>query len=91
MASLDDTFDALKQFARALAEFNEALRLSALELAARHDALKGLWDDSAARSYALLYEPLETATQQYLASDAPRLSEFVEMKVRLLAEFLDGG
>jgi uncharacterized protein YukE len=90
MTTLDETYDAIAHFARSLAEFNEALRTSAAELADRHGVLEGVWSDNAARSYAQLYEPLNTALQHYLAHEAPRMEDFIQAKVRILDAYLHG-
>jgi uncharacterized protein YukE len=88
MASLDETFNALSHFSRAFAEFNEALRASAAELADRHDVLARQWTDHAARAYAQIYEPLDTSLQQYLSHESPPMENFIEAKVRLLDTYL---
>lgn len=91
MASLDETYDAISQFWRAFVEFNEALRVSTAELEEKHADLEGLWADSAAHAYAKLYEPLDAALKQYVASEAPRMEDFIASKVRLLDSYLNGG
>jgi uncharacterized protein YukE len=91
MSSLDETFDAILHFSRAFAEFNEALRASATELAEKHAVLAGLWTDQAARDYAQIYEPLDVSLKQYLSHDAPRMEDFMAAKVRMLDAYLQGG
>lgn len=90
MPSLDDTYDAITHFSRALGEFNEALRISEADLAEKHSVVEGLWNDNAARAYARLYEPLDTSLKQYLMHDAPRMEDFIQTKVRMLDTYLNG-
>jgi len=90
MNSLDDVYDQMRLFQRALLEFNEEIRTSAQALAKSHDDLCGLWRDQAALHYRQLYEPLADSLHQYLQGDAPRFERFMENKVRQLERYLNG-
>lgn len=90
MSSLDETYEAIAHYSRALAEFNDALRVSVLDLDEKHEVVQGLWADSAARAYAQIYEPMRQHLEKYLAHEAPRLETFIETKVRVLDAYLNG-
>ena len=70
MSNLNDTFEQLQVFLRSLREFNEAIRLSAAELAESDEQITALWEDDAAVRYRGVYEPLAESLRSYLAVDA---------------------
>jgi uncharacterized protein YukE len=90
MSSLNETFDSLAQFSQALNEFNEAMKASHAEVADKHEALKGIWDDQAAHEYEKVYEPVEATLTEYVNHTAPRLEEFLQTKLRMLDTYLNG-
>jgi hypothetical protein len=91
MTSLDDVFEQMRFFSKALREFNEELRASASALSQAHDQTRGLWVDEAARNYLRVYEPLAQSLDEYLRGPAPRFEQFLDNKVRQLEQYLNGG
>jgi len=91
MSSLDDTFEQMRFFGKALAEFNEELRGSRDALAQAHDQTRALWTDEAARTYLRVYEPLAQSLDEYLRGPAPRFEQFLDDKIRQLEQYLNGG
>ena len=90
MNSLDDVFEQLQYFQRALLEFDEEVRASAESLRKTHDELCGLWQDEAASRYRRAYESLAQPLDHYLRADAPRFERFLEVKVRQLDQYMQG-
>jgi hypothetical protein len=90
MSNLNDTFEQLQVFLRSLREFNEAIRLSAAELAESDEQITALWDDDAAVRYRGVYDPLAESLRSYLAADASRFEHFIETKVTQFDDFLHG-
>ena len=91
MSSLDDVFEQMRFFSKALVEFNEELRGSAAALTQAHDQTRALWMDEAARNYLRVYEPLAESLAEYLRGPAPRFEQFLDDKVRQLDQYLNGG
>jgi hypothetical protein len=90
MSSLDEVFEQLRLFQRALLEFNQEVGTSAAALAKSHDELTGLWRDEAALRYQQAYEPLAHSLDDYLRAGAPRFEHFLDNKVRQLERYLHG-
>jgi len=91
MSSLDEVFEQLKLFSRALADFNEQLRGSTTALTASHDQVRALWNDEASRQYMLVYGPLSESLDEYLRGPAPRFEQFLGSKLHQLEQYLHGG
>ncbi|MCW5623978.1 MAG: hypothetical protein KIT73_04570 [Burkholderiales bacterium] len=87
--SLDDTFDRMRVFSAALERFDEALRGSMATLAERHAEVEGLWQDAFARDYAAAWAPLAEGLQRWALHEGPEYREFVTMKLRALAVYLE--
>jgi hypothetical protein len=90
MTTLDDVFEQMQIFERALVEFNEALRLSAQDMRKSDEEIRALWLDKAAVQYRRIYEPLANSLDLYLRIDVPRFEAFLQAKVRQLDIFLHG-
>jgi len=91
MSSLDDVFEQMRLFRKALLEFNEEVRGSAAGLAKAHDEVGGLGRDEAASRYRQAYEPLAQSLDTYLRDGAPRFERFLENKIGQLERYLNGG
>jgi hypothetical protein len=90
MYSLDDVYERMDAFARALARFQESLAASLTQMQARHDAVDPLWQDAARRHYDLHYGPLHEMLVQYLRVHGPDYLRFLEEKLRALEAYLHG-
>jgi hypothetical protein len=90
MTTLDDVFEQMQIFDRALLEFNEALRLSVADLRKSDEEISALWQDEASARYRRVYEPLAESLDRYLRTDAPRFEGFLQAKVRQLGIYLHG-
>jgi predicted metal-dependent hydrolase len=90
MSSLDEVFEQMHLFQRALVEFNGEIRVSAAALAKSHEEVCGRWRDEAALRYRQTYEPLAQSLDDYLRGGAPRFENFLERKVRQLERYLNG-
>ncbi|MBI1396982.1 MAG: hypothetical protein GC151_13475 [Betaproteobacteria bacterium] len=89
--SLDETFDQMRTFAAALERFDEALRASHRQLAERHAAVEGLWQDAFAREYAAAWEPLARDLERWVQHDGTEYRDFVTTRLRALAQYLEDG
>lgn len=89
-SNLDDTYEYLCAFGRALGEFNDELRASAADLRKSDEQISALWRDKGSEPYRRRYEPLAESLDQYLRADAPRFEDFVQIKIRQLGTFLHG-
>lgn len=88
MSSLDEVFDQMRLFQRALQEFNAEVRASAAALNKSHEEVSALWRDEASLRYRQAYEPLAQSLDQYLQNSAPRFENFLDSKVRQLSRYL---
>jgi hypothetical protein len=90
MSSLDEVFEQMRLFARALREFDEELRASTTSLERNHEQTMSLWKDAVALRYLQTYEPLTQSMNEYLRASAPRFEQFLETKVQQLERYLNG-
>ena len=87
---MDDVFEQMRLFQRALVEFNQEIRASTTSLAKSHEDVRAVWQDEAAQRYRHTYDPLAHSLDGYLRTDAPRFENFLEKKVRQLERYLHG-
>lgn len=90
MSSLDEVFEQMRLFQRALQDFDEAIRVSASELAKSHEDVCALWRDEASLRYRQAYEPLADSLDGYVRADAPRFEAFLDAKIGQLDRYLNG-
>ena len=90
MASLDDTFEALQHFHRALLQFNEALNFSAAEVREKNAAIEALWTDETARAYSQSFGYFLETMDKYQSHTAPQLEDFLKSKLGDLDRYLHG-
>lgn len=88
MSSLNDVFDQMRAFERALVEFNQEIHISATALAQSHQKVSALWRDDAAQRYQQTYQPLAQSLDGYLRGGAPQFESFLETKLRQLEHYL---
>ena len=89
--SMDDQYQHMSNFYRALVEFDDRLAASLRELEEHHDAIDSLWNDDARREYDRDWEPLHDRITDSLRLDSPRYRHFFEMKLKYLERYLRGG
>lgn len=90
MTTLDDVFDQMRFFEKALRDFNEEMRASAEVLVKMDADTRSIWRDEAAVQYGRAYDPLAEMMEAYLKNDAPRFERFLEKKVHQLERYLHG-
>ena len=89
MSSLDDVYERLKEFRRALGDFREACRDSMGKVRDQHDVVAPLWQDRVRQQYEARWIPHEEALDRFLNRSAPACEEFVDQKIRALGAYLD--
>jgi uncharacterized protein YukE len=89
--SLDDVYEQMRLFERALVEFNQEIHASTAALEESHQEVYALWRDEAAQRYLQTYEPLAKSLEDYLRGSAPRFERFLENKLGHLERYLHGG
>ena len=90
MISLDDVYEQMRLFERALVEFNQEIHASTAALEESHQEVYALWRDEAAQRYLQTYEPLAKSLEDYLRGSAPRFERFLENKLGHLGRYLHG-
>lgn len=88
--SLDETHEALIQFARQLGQFDERLRANRAQLAERHAAIDGIWRDSLRAQYDRELETLDGELRQYADTRSERFEMFLQQKIAQLRDYLHG-
>jgi hypothetical protein len=89
--SMDDQYQHMVTFYRALVEFDNHLAASLRDLEEHHEAIDTLWNDDARLDYNRDWEPLHDRITDYLQIDSPRYQSFLEMKLKYLERYLRGG
>ena len=82
---------ALREFERELDDFTGALHDASRGLEREHDRVRGLWNDSFARTYHSRWNTFDQHTKRYLQTDAPKYRAFLTLKVRQLGQYLGNG
>lgn len=82
---------ALRQFDRELEEFTGAMADASLALEREHNRVKGLWQDSFARTYHGRWNAFNQHMTRYLRTDAPKYRAFLKLKIRQLGQYLGHG
>jgi hypothetical protein len=90
MTNLDEVFEQMRFFDRALKDFNEEMRASSQALTKLDADTRALWRDEAARQYGQAYDPLAGMMDSYLKNDAPRFERFLDKKLHQLERYLHG-
>ncbi|HEY1015526.1 MAG TPA: hypothetical protein VGE07_22650 [Herpetosiphonaceae bacterium] len=88
--SMDETFEQMQRFDRALNDFNEHLRQSVSELARSHAAVDPLWRDSFRRQYDAEWAHFQEAMIRYINREAPNYAQFLRDKLIQLRRYLYG-
>lgn len=89
--SMDDQYEQMLRFTRALEQFNDNLNTSVRDLEEKHAAVSPLWQDEMRQDYDREWEPLHERMVNYARIEAQRYVEFLHAKARLLERYLRGG
>ncbi len=90
MHSMDDVFERMQLFARALGEFQDALQASLADLDRCHAAVDPLWRDERRRTYDAGYIPLHDFLVRYVREQGPAYLDFLDEKLRAIDQYLHG-
>jgi hypothetical protein len=88
--TMDDQLAQMERFHRELREFHERLNNAARELAAAHEQVSPLWQDSFRRNYDAIYLPFAEQLERYRIHQAPAFESFLETKAAALRRYLFG-
>jgi len=88
--SMDDQLAQMERFLHDLRGFNDQLASAARELAAAHDRVSPLWQDSFRREYDALYAPFAERLERYHTQEAPAFEAFLHEKIAALHRYLFG-
>ncbi len=89
--SMDEQYQEMTNFLRALVGFNQRLEASMRDLETRHDFVSPHWQDEMRRHYDMQWQPLHDVTKHYVASEGPSYVEFLSIKQYALWRYLNGG
>jgi hypothetical protein len=89
--SMDDQLAQMERFRHELRAFNERLNAAARDLAAAHERLAPLWQDSFRRDYDAVYSPFAERLEHYHVHEAPAFEQFLDEKAAALKRYLLGG
>ena len=90
MLSMDDVYERMQYFARALGRFQDALAVSLADLDRCHAAVDPLWRDAMRREYDDRYGPLHDALVRYVRVQGPGFQAFLGDKLRAIDQYLHG-
>ena len=82
---------ALREFDRELNDFTQAMNDASRGLENEHNRVRGLWNDSFARTYQGRWNTFDQHMKRYLRNDAPRYRQFLRTKIRQLGQYLGHG
>lgn len=89
--SMDEQYEQLGRFAKALEQFNDHLSASIQELEEKHAVVSPMWQDEMRKNYDREWEPLRERMSVYVKGEAQRYVDFLHAKRRLLERYLRGG
>jgi hypothetical protein len=89
--SMDDQYQQMVTFYRALVEFDTRLAELLRDLEEHHEVIDPIWNDEARQTYNRDWEPLHDRVIDYLQLESPRYQNFLEMKLKYLERYLRGG
>ena len=90
MISMDDTFERMRLFRRAVERFQDALESSLGDLERHHAAVDPVWRDDRRRAYDAEYAPLQAVLLDYARRLGPQFLDFLDEKMRALDDYLHG-
>ncbi|CUW48248.1 hypothetical protein ATCC53582_02384 [Novacetimonas hansenii] len=92
MASLDETYEQMTSFNRALEGFSDVLAASLVDLTSFHNEAMAAWDvDQSSQRYNASWEELSEALRLWSEQDAPVYREFIADKLIILQEYMEAG
>ncbi len=89
--SMDETYVQMQRFERELRAFNEHLKSSLNELETQHDHVSPHWQDEMRKQYDSVWGPFLETMKHYVNSEGPNYIEFLNIKLRALRRYLQGG
>ncbi len=89
--SMDEQFEQMQYFGRALRAFNDQLGASLRNLERNHDAVSPLWQDEFRQLYDAEWQAFKQSMDSYMLRDAEIYTAFLDSKLQALANYLRGG
>lgn len=89
--SMDEQYEQMQRFQRALIHFNEQLHESVKDLERNHERVSPHWQDEMRRKYDAVWGPFERTMKHYLNSESRGYVEFLSIKLHNLGRYLRGG
>ncbi len=89
--SKDDTFREMKNFHQELRRFNDMMKVSMNDLQQKHDRVNPYWQDEMRKEYDARWREFDEMMKRYLTHEGPRYAEFLDVKLRHLAQYLRSG
>lgn len=88
--SLDETHEALTQFASALSRFDERLRVGRAQLREKHAVIDGIWTDALRQRYDVVMDDLDRQLSAYADSHSEQFEAYLQTKIAQLRFYLSG-
>lgn len=89
--SMDDTFREMKNFHQELRRFNDMMKVSMNDLQQKHDYVNPHWQDEMRKEYDARWREFDEMMKRYLRQEGPRYDQFLDSKLRHLAQYLRSG
>ncbi len=87
---MDEQYEQMQRFLKALEGFDVSLMTSFQELGVKHDAVSPLWQDEFRRNYDAQYAQFSENMQRYCYREAQKYESFLREKMIALAIYLRG-
>lgn len=88
--SLNETYEALRNFERELQAFDEHLKTGCSEIRRCHDAIDGVWRDTLRAHYDQLIGEFERNVERYAHGRSEQFETFLRAKLTQLHLYLYG-
>lgn len=88
--SLNETYEALRNFERELQSFDERLKTGHAEIKRRHAVIEGLWRDTLRADYDRLIGEFEQNVERYANGRSEQFETFLRTKLMQLHLYLHG-
>jgi uncharacterized protein YukE len=88
---MDEQYEQMQVFQKALIAFNEHLHSSLAELQAQHDNISPHWQDEMRKYYDAIWGPFQETMKHYVVSEGPGYAEFLTIKLHAIRRYLQGG
>ncbi len=87
---MNEQYEQLLIFRKQLIRFNEALKLSMIDLQKSHDYVDRWWRDDMRKAYDRQWEPLKEVMDRYINHEGRSYVEFLSIKIHKLEQYLRG-